>query len=190
MTQTVLPAGIAAASDIIPVVPGPSRTCVCYCSALLTIPNIAAKECDCPDGIHFANIIHYVVPNSCLQSQPDAPDDGPWYVVTKGKVVGVFNNLSVFISKPVHLPHCLLFQRHLSACRDQSSWEFKPQVRDPRHSPHLFQQQPYSWHRGCRPSLRYVLSDQCGYQRLLIANKLIQTVTVTSLVTRVSCARR
>ena len=71
MTQIVLPAGIAAASDIIPVVPGPSRTCVCYCSALLTIPNIAAKECDCPDGIHFVNVIHYVVPNSCLQS-----DDG------------------------------------------------------------------------------------------------------------------
>ncbi|KIM71594.1 hypothetical protein PILCRDRAFT_12350 [Piloderma croceum F 1598] len=76
MTQIVLPAGIAAASDIIPVVP-------------------AAKECDCPDGIHFANVIHYVVPNSCLQSQPDTPDDGPWYVVTKGKVVGIFNNLAI-----------------------------------------------------------------------------------------------
>jgi hypothetical protein len=52
------------------------------------------RHCTCPDGVHYPNVIHYVVPNSVLLNpQPNAANDGLWYAVTKGKVVGVFNNL-------------------------------------------------------------------------------------------------
>jgi hypothetical protein len=52
------------------------------------------RGCTCPDGVHYANIVHDVVPNSILlDPQPNATNDGLWYAVMKGKVVGVFNNL-------------------------------------------------------------------------------------------------
>ena len=94
MTKIPVPAGVAAASNATPTVPGQSQPCDRLHNRLQIITVEEERGCTCPDGVHYANVVHNVVPNSILlDPQPNAANDGLWYAVTKGKVVGVFNNL-------------------------------------------------------------------------------------------------
>jgi hypothetical protein len=58
------------------------------CLQIITVEE--ERGCTCPDDVHYTD----VVPNSVLlDPQPNAANDGLWYAIMKGKVVGVFNNL-------------------------------------------------------------------------------------------------
>lgn len=55
-----------------------------------------ARECACGGDQHFANQPHWKIPPTDILLDANAAEDATWYVVTRGRHVGVYSNLYVF----------------------------------------------------------------------------------------------